>query len=246
MRINEILLETVQDDHIINQAARTMANRTTGDYWKVFVAPNLFGPTSDKEWPSAYLQTLAFGNPALANTDDPLYKKLGQVDVRIQPVEGGQQAVMGRLRNGNLTINLNYDFVAKYSRDLNQLRSWMTDTLAHEIRHALDRIKRDASASRRPHDFGRERYYQRQHIEGEPDSTQSEINAYFTQILHQVETDLKHNNITDVNRALKFGQESLKDSQLAEVIFGGWDNNNPVLRRLSARMSQFVHSLYEQ
>ncbi len=246
MRINEILLETVQDDHVINQAARTMANRTTGDMWKVMIAPSLFGPTSDKEWPSAYLQTLAFGNPTLANTDNPLYKKLGETQVWIQPIEGGQQAVAGRRKDGSLIIFLNVDFVTKYRNNPDQLRSWMTETLAHEIRHALDRIQRDASTSKKPHNFNQERYYQRQHIKGEPDSTQSEINAYFTQILHQVETDLKHNKITDLNRALKFGQESLKDSQLAEVVFGGWDNNNPVLRRLSARMSQFVHSLYEQ
>jgi hypothetical protein len=246
MRINEILLETVQDDHVINQTARALADLANGNYWKINVAPYLFGPSRDPEWPSAFFQTLGFKNPALQDTKDPALQKLKDVQVRIRPIEGGQQAVMGRLSDGTLVILLNYDFVAKYRDNTDQLRSWMTDTLAHEIRHALDRIQRDASTSKKPHDFGRERYYQKQHIEGEPDSTQSEINAYFTQILHQVESDLKHNNITDLNRALKFGQDSLKDSQLADVVFGGWDNNNPVLRRLSARMAQFIHSLYDQ
>lgn len=249
MRIKDIILETVQDDHVINQTARAVANKLADESnwetaqvygWRDPGAPD----TRSMKEPQLLLGD---ANPDLKNSGNSLYNKLAAVRVAVLPVPGGQQAVMGRNKNNDLQIHLNYDRVSPYSdvdSDLNELRAWMTETLAHEIRHALDRLQREASTSQRPHDFGGEHYYQKQHIADEPDTTQSEVNAYFTQILHQVEDDLKRNNITDVNRALKFAQDSLETSQLADVVFGGWDNNNPVLRRLSSRMAQFVHSLY--
>lgn len=243
MLIKELLTETVADDRIIVDAARAVADFIVNNY-AVHMYPGMFGSSrSQYHPPSAYAQQVKFSARNLRNIDDPVYQRLGETQVRIGPIEGGQQAMAGRIGK-DFAILLNYKKFDGYGKDITELHPWLVETLSHEMRHILDLIKQDAHGKNL--DFATAKYYQKPHLEDEPDSTQNEINAYFTQILHQVESDLKNNNITDVNQALKFAQESLQDSQLAEVIFGGWNNSNPVLRRLSARMAQFVHSLYKQ
>jgi len=245
MRIQEILTESFVDDRVIIDAATAVADKII-DNWAVFMYPSIFGHQRGRDdSPSAFAGYVRQAAINLRNIEDPLYQQLGQTQVRISELEGGQQAFAGRLGK-EFAIFLNYEKFDGYGKDISGLRPWLVETLSHELRHVLDLIKRDASPSKKKFNFSKSKYYQKPHIADEPDSTQSEVNAYFTQILHQVEADLKHNKITDVNRALKFGQESLEDSQLADVIFGGWDNNNPVLRRLSARMAQFIHNLYQQ
>ncbi len=244
MKINEIILETVQDDHVINASARATADFIVRR-WDSNFRPYLYGVYKNSDEPHAYAQELSFANKALAQSDNPLYNRLGNTRVYVSYVPGGQQAVAGRFKDGFI-IRLNYKQLTPYRNNIEDARYWLVETLAHEIRHVLDRIYRDASASKVPHNFNKERYYQKPHMADEPDTTPSEVNAYFTQILSQVENDLKMNKITDLNRALKFGQDSLKDSQLVDAIFGEWDSSNPVLRRLSARMSQFVHSLFNK
>jgi len=237
MRITEILTETVADDHLINRTARLVANGLIRNF-KIEVrrASEAFEQGKD----TYSISRLASFNPELKTTEsqgladtllyiaEPSFRDNWQA-VAYPP---GQESSVG-------VIYLNWQYFEDAIDDPESLRPWLVEKLTHEIRHILDGVKQQGLSRQTA-------YWKKPQINDEPDTTASEINAYFTQILHTVEDTIKSNKITDVNRALQIGQEALKDSQLVDAIVGGWDNNNPVLRRLSARMAQFVHSLLDK
>jgi hypothetical protein len=236
MRLKEIITEKVADDHLINRTARLVADGLIRNFkMEVRRASEAFKQGND----TYGISRLASFNPELKTTESP-----GLADTLLYIAEPsfrdnwqavayppGQESSVG-------VIYLNWQYFEDAIDDPESLRPWLVEKLTHEIRHILDGIKQQGLSRQTA-------YWKKPKINDEPDTTGSEINAYFTQILHTVEDTIKSNNITDVNRALQIGQEALKDSQLVDVIIGGWDNNNPVLKRLSARMAQFVHSLLD-
>jgi hypothetical protein len=235
MRLKEIITETVADDHLINRTARLVAN----DLVRNFERETRNASHAFEQGKDAYgITRLASFDPALETTPglantllyiaEPSFRDSWQA-VSYPP---GQESSVG-------VIYLNWQYFEDAMDDPESLRPWLVEKLSHEIRHILDGVKQQGLSRQTA-------YWKKPKINDEPDTTGSEINAYFTQILHTVEDTIKSNNITDVNRALQIGQEALKDSQLVDAIIGGWDNNNPVLRRLSARMAQFVHSLLDK
>jgi len=241
MRITEILTETVADDHLINHTARLAADDLIRNFkMEVRRASEAFKQGND----TYGISRLANFNPELKTTEsNPVAQGLADTLLYIaepsfrdnwQAVAypPGPESSVG-------VIYLNWQYFEDAMDDPESLRPWLVEKLTHEIRHILDGIKQQGLSRQTA-------YWKKPKINDEPDTTGSEINAYFTQILHTVEDTIKSNNITDVNRALQIGQEALKDSQLVDAIIGGWDNNNPVLRRLSARMAQFVHSLVDK
>ena len=241
MRITEIITETVEDDHLINRTARLVANGIIRNFkMEVRRASEAFKQGND----TYGISRLSSFNPEL-NTADPNPIARGLANTFLYIAEpsfrDNWQAVAyppGK-ENQSGVIYLNWQYFEDAIDDPQSLRGWLEEKLTHEIRHILDGVKQQGLDKQN-------NYWKKPHINDEPDTTQSEINAYFTQILHTVEDTIKSNKITDVNRALQIGQEALKDSQLVDAIIGGWDNNNPVLRRLSARMAQFVHSLLDK
>ena len=241
MHIREIITETVADDHLINRTARLVADGIIRNFkMEARRASEAF-----KQGKDTYgISRLASFNPEL-NTAESNPTTQGLANTLLYIAEpsfrDNWQAVAyppGK-ENQSGVIYLNWQYFKDALDDPESLRSWLVEKLTHEIRHVLDGIKQQGLDRQNS-------YWKKPQIDDEPDTTQSEINAYFTQILHTVEDTIKSNKITDVNRALQIGQEALKDSQLVDAIIGGWDNNNPVLRRLSARMAQFVHSLLDK
>lgn len=149
---------------------------------------------------------------------------------------GAHGVLQKSTRPGETQILINPVYLESLKDDPEHARDELIKVLSHEIRHAFDYGK-----------HAKTRYSTRHWtptVPDEPDSTPSEINAYFTEILHGVERDIKNNRMTS-QQALKYGQESLQDSNLVDVTFSGWDSSNPVLRRLSNRMAQFVHELFK-
>ena len=237
MRITEIITETVEDDHLINRTARLVADGLI----RSFKSNARNASYAFEQGKDAYgISRLSSFNPELKTTEsqgladtllyiaEPSFRDNWQA-VAYPP---GQESSVG-------VIYLNWQYFEDAMDDPESLRPWLVEKLTHEIRHILDGIKQQGLSRQTA-------YWKKPQINDEPDTTASEINAYFTQILHTVEDTIKSNKITDVNRALQIGQEALKDSQLVDAIIGGWDNNNPVLKRLSARMAQFVHSLLDK
>ena len=241
MKAYEFISETTADDHLINRTARLVANGIVRNFkMEVRRASEAFKQGND----TYGISRLASFNPEL-NTADPNPITQGLANTFIYIAEpsfrDNWQAVAypPDKENQSGVIYLNWQYFEDAIDDPQSLRWWLEEKLTHEIRHILDGVKQQGLDKQN-------NYWKKPRINDEPDTTQSEINAYFTQILHTVEDTINSNKITDVNRALQIGQEALKDSQLVDAIIGGWDNNNPVLRRLSARMAQFVHSLLEK
>ena len=238
MRIDEILTESPVDDQLIIKTARaTIDNMIATGQGSTYLKVPSIGIKFDAAY-DAY-----FENPTAETKktyQEALFRKhLGQVMVKAQQDKrrpGSHGSFNVREHTHTIQINPNYiNNLLDPNGDQDHARSELMTVLTHEIRHAVDYYKTKSYQS--------DRYY-KPHVPDEPDSTQSEINAYFTELLHGVERDIKNANMP-LNRALRYGQEALQDSHLVDVTFGGWDNTNPVLRRLSNRMSQFVHILFQ-
>lgn len=241
MRAHEFLFEA--DDQLIIKIASDTVDKliTTG------------GNTAYLAVPSAGINTSALYDKYWSDPDNPEIRRqynAGVSEVAFRrwlaniPVEfkrdarrpGAHGVLQKSTRPGETRILINPSYQADLQSDPDHARNEIIKVLSHELRHAFDFGKHKKTSSSTRHWTPK--------IPDEPDSTPSEINAYFTEILHGVERDIKNNRLS-LQKALQYGQEALQDSNLVDVTFDGWDSANPVLRRLSGRMTQFVHSLFK-
>jgi len=265
MRIRELITETTADDAVINQTARAVAGYIVDNLKTKFLRSSI-----EKRPYGALVGELRDFNSRLSDTKNKVLSQLGRYQVYVSPhtimrdrnwsAYSEPWTLPDRETRDHGIILLNYnqwEFYLQYvlSGDSKKdpvghwaqsLKKEITTRLAHEIRHALDSAVQPDTRQARDSRYHHEPLH-KDVTAGSMDvdfTPQSEVNAWFTQILHDVEDRVKSQKISDPNQAMKLGLDQLKTSDVVQRL-GGWNRDNPILRRLVARLSQFVHSLYE-